>query len=162
MVTVRKATLSDLEAITAIYNDAILKTTSTFDTTPKTHEEQVQWFKAHDDRYPVLVAEQNGEVVGWASLSRWSDRCAYADTGEVSFYVRDDLRGKGIGKQIFSELVRAGKENGLHTLVSRIADESAASIYLHEKQGFFHIGTMKEVGRKFGRPIDVHLMQKML
>ena len=162
MVTVRKASLDDLEAITAIYNEAILNTTATFDTTPKNTGEQTQWFNAHDDRYPILVAERDGQVVGWASLSRWSDRCAYADTGEVSFYVRADQRGRGVGKQIFAKLIESGKEAGLHTLVSRIAGESAVSIHLHEKQGFFHIGTMREVGKKFGRLIDVHLMQKML
>jgi phosphinothricin acetyltransferase len=161
-ITVRKAKLSDLDGITEIYNDAILKTAATFDTDPKTHIEQMEWFKKHDERYPVLISVLKGEVIGWASLSRWSDRCAYADTGEISIYIKESFRGKGVGKQLFDALVKTGKEVKLHTLVSRIAGESAASIKLHEQFGFFHIGTMKEVGRKFGKLLDVHLMQKIL
>jgi len=159
---IRHANLSDLDTITEIYNDAILKTTATFDTTPKTEKEQLDWFHRHDERYPVLVAEINGKIVGWASLSRWSDRCAYADTGEISIYIREDHRGQGIGRKFLDNLVKTGKQVGLHTLVSRIAGESATSIYLHEQLGFFHIGTMREVGRKFGKLLDVHLMQRIL
>jgi L-amino acid N-acyltransferase YncA len=80
-IEIRRAVLTDLDAITAIYNDAILNTTATFDTNPKSAAEQQQWFHNHDDRHPILVAIFNGQVAGWASLSRWSDRCSYADTG---------------------------------------------------------------------------------
>ena len=73
-MNIRRATLKDLPGITEIYNDAILKTTATFDTEPKTIEEQRVWFEHHDECFPVIVAVENGVVLGWASLSRWSDR----------------------------------------------------------------------------------------
>lgn len=79
---IRRAELSDLEAITAIYNEAVLTTTATFDTEPKAAAERVAWFESHDDRHPILVAVSSGQLVGWASLSRWSERPAYDDTAE--------------------------------------------------------------------------------
>lgn len=161
-ITIRKAGLSDLDAITEIYNQAILKTTATFDTNVKSRSEQVDWFNKHDDRLPVFVAEENGRVVGWSSLSKWSDRCAYADTGEVSIYIDEAFRGNAIGKKMLAVLVNEGRKQGLHTLISRIAGESLASIRLHEREGFSHVGTLKEVGKKFGKLLDVHLMQKIL
>jgi len=158
-VHIRPAVPADVPAITAIYNDAILTTTATFDTTPKSIEEQEAWFARHGGRHPVLGAESDGVVVGWASLTEWSDRCAYADTAEVSVYVRADRRGQGIGRRLMEALVDAGRRAGLHTLIARIADGNAASVRLHEALGFEHIGVMREVGRKFGRLLDVHMMQ---
>lgn len=155
------AALEHLPAITQIYNQAILKTTATFDTTPKTLQEQEVWFAHHEPKYPVLVAEQNGSVVGWASLSRWSDRCAYSHTAEVSLYVSEEHQGQGIGKKLLQAIMGEGQKAGLHTVIARMAQDGEASINLHRSMGFEHIGTMKEVGRKFGRLLDVHLMQKI-
>ena len=81
--------------MTAIYNDAVARTTGTFDTEPKTLDQQREWFDRHGASHPVLVAEEAGRVVGWASLSPWSDRCAYARTAEVSVYVDESSRGGG-------------------------------------------------------------------
>ena len=148
-------------AITQIYNDAILKTVATFDTDPKTAEEQMMWFADHGPEYPILVADNNGLVVGWASLSRWSDRCGYSNTAEISLYVDEKHQGKGIGRKILEAIVQEGQKAGLHTLIARIAEGSEASINLHKSFGFEHIGTVKEVGRKFGKRLDVHLLQKI-
>lgn len=162
MTSIRRATLEDLPAITAIYNEAILNTTATFDTTPKTHEEQVEWFTHHDEKHPVLVAESEaGDVIGWASISEWSSRCAYAETGEVSVYVAADQRGKGIGRTLLHALDSTAQALGYHTLLARIAEGNQTSIHLHEAVGFGLVGVMKEVGSKFGKRLDVHLMQKM-
>jgi phosphinothricin acetyltransferase len=148
-----------LPAITAIYNEAIRKTVATFDTEPKTPEEQMIWFADHGPKYPILVAEESGLVAGWASLSKWSDRCAYSDAAEISLYVHEDHQGKGIGRKLLKTIVDEGKKAGLHTIIAGIAEASKASVHLHESVGFEHIGTMKEVGRKFGRLLDVYLMQ---
>ena len=161
MLAIRQAKLEDLGAITQIYNDAVLKTVATFDTEPKTAEEQMMWFADHGPECPILVAENNGLVVGWASLSRWSDRCGYSDTAEISLYVDEKHQGKGIGKKLLQAIVQKGKEAGLHTVIARIAEGSEASINLHKSVGFEHIGIMKEVGRKFGKRLDVHLLQKI-
>src|SRR3954465_14725432 len=99
-ITIRHAVLADAAAIAVIYNEAILTTTATFDTEPKSVDERTQWLKSHDERHPVLVAVVDGRVVGWASLSSWSDRCAYADTAETSFYVHSTYRGRGIGRRL--------------------------------------------------------------
>jgi len=160
MLIIRQAILEDLGAITEIYNEAILKTVATFDTEPKTLEEQKIWFANHGSKYPILVAEQDGLVVGWASLSRWSDRCAYSDTAEISLYVEEEFRGKGIGRKLMEAIIREGQKAGLHTVIARIAEGTEVSIHLHESVGFEHIGIMKEVGRKFGKLLDVYLMQK--
>ena len=161
MLTIREATLPDLGAITEIYNEAILKTVATFDTQTKTVEEQKSWFAEHGSKYPMLVAEQDGYVVGWASLSMWSDRCAYSDTAEGSLYVKEEYQGKGIGRKLLEAIIRAGQKAGLHTVVARITGGNEASIHLCESVGFEHIGVMKEVGRKFGKLLDVNLMQKI-
>jgi L-amino acid N-acyltransferase YncA len=161
MITIRRATMKDLAAITDIYNEAILKTAATFDTNPKTVEEQKPWFKSHDSKHPILVAEKDGFVIAWASLSKWSDRCAYSDTAEISIYVKEEHRGKGIGKKLMHEILDQGQKGGLHTVIARISEPNEASVRLHEAFGFEHTGTMKEVGRKFGKLLDVHLMQKI-
>lgn len=161
MGTVRRATEGDLEAITHIYNEAIRTTVATFDTQPKTMEEQKAWFSAHGPRYPILVAQEGGLVIGWASLSMWSDRCAYSDTAEISVYVKEEHKGKGVGRQLMEALMREGQAAGLHTVIARISEGNEVSIRLHRSFGFEHIGIMREVGKKFGRLIDVTLMQKI-
>ena len=160
-VTIRSARQEDLEAIVEIYNEAILKTVATFDTEPKTCDEQTVWFATHDAKNPLLVAELTGIVVGWASLSKWSDRCAYSDTAELSLYVRGDHQGKGIGRRLIEAVLDEGKKNGLHTILARITEGNDGSLHLHQSVGFTHIGTMREVGKKFGRRLDVHLLQKL-
>jgi L-amino acid N-acyltransferase len=161
MLTIRQAILPDLEAITEIYNQAILNTVATFDTETKTAEGQRGWFEQHGERHPILVAEQDGILVGWASLSAWSDRCAYSDTAEISLYIAENHRGQGIGRRLSEAIIKAGRDAGLHTLIARITEGNIASIHIAESQGFEHIGIMREVGRKSGRLLDVHLMQKI-
>jgi phosphinothricin acetyltransferase len=108
-----------------------------------------------------LAAEWNGLVVGWASLSKWSDRLAYAGTAEISLYVQSTYRGQGVGKGLITAIVAEGEKAGLHTLIARIVAGNQASICLHQAAGFEHIGVMRQVGRKFGRLLDVYLMQKI-
>ena len=158
---IRSARREDLEAITQIYNEAIRTTTATFDTDPKTLDEQKAWFENHGPKYPILVAEQNGIVSGWASLSKWSDRCAYSDTAEISLYVKEEFRGKGVGKKLLEALTQEGGKRGLHTVIARIVADNHISIHLHEGVAFEHVGIMREVGRKFGKLLDVDLMQKI-
>lgn len=160
-IRIRDATLDDLPAIAEIYNEAILKTVATFDTTPKSLEEQKKWFTSHGSKNPIIIAEENGVIVAWASLSEWSDRCAYSDAAEVSLYVREEHQEKGIGRKLLEELVKKGSRVGLHTIIARIAEGNAISVHLHESLGFEHIGIMKEVGHKFGRLLDVYMMQKI-
>ncbi|HEV7401446.1 MAG TPA: GNAT family N-acetyltransferase [Chthoniobacteraceae bacterium] len=161
-ITIRRALATDAAAIAGIYNEAILTTTATFDTEPKSVEERAQWLASHDDRHPVLVALAEGAIVGWAALTRWSDRAAYDDTAETSFYVHSTARGRGIGRKLKEAIIDEARRLGYHTLIARVAEGSLESLHLNERAGFTHVGTLKEVGRKFGRLLDVHILQKML
>lgn len=161
MLVIRPAVLTDLPAITTIYNEAILTTTATFDTEPKSESERQTWFEAHDVRHPIFVAELAGQVIGWASLSKWSERLAYADTAEISLYVHSAYRGQGVGKELMAAMVQAGEQACLHTIIARIAAGNEVSVQLHQAAGFERIGVMREVGRKFGQLLDIHLMQKI-
>lgn len=161
-ITIRPAELADAASIAEIYNEAILTTTATFDTEPKSIPERTQWLESHDNRHPVLVAEVAGKVVGWASLTRWSDRPAYEDTAETSFYVSAALRGRGVGRKLKEAIIAEARRLRFHTLIARVAEESRESLHLNESVGFILVGTLKEVGRKFGKLLDVHIMQKML
>ena len=158
---IRKAVYADVPAITGIYNEAILTTTATFDTEPKTIAAQRKWFKAHGPKNPILVAVVEDKVIGWASLSAYSDRCAYTNTAELSLYVKESFRNQGIGKELIQAVLEEGKKAGLHTVISRIAGGNDVSINLHHQFGFEDIGVMKEVGDKFGQLLNVYLLQKM-
>jgi phosphinothricin acetyltransferase len=155
----RPATIEDLPGILAIYNESVLNGTATFDTEPRSPEKQAEWFARHKANHPVLVAEELGEILGWASLSPWSDRCAYNTTVEVSVYLAPEQRGKGLGFRLLHAVTEAGKAAGNHTILSRITSDNAASLRIHEKCGYRTVGTMKEVGFKFGRFLDVVMMQ---
>jgi L-amino acid N-acyltransferase YncA len=161
-VRVRPATPSDIAAITEIYNDAVRTTTGTFDTEPRTIEDRTGWFRAHDARQPVFVAERGDRVLGWGAVSAWSDRRAYDGTGEVSVYVETPSRGQGIGRALLETLVQSARTLRYHTLLARVSDGNDSSLRLHAAAGFTPVGVMREVGVKFGRRLDVHLLQRML
>ncbi|HEY2761418.1 MAG TPA: GNAT family N-acetyltransferase [Pirellulales bacterium] len=161
-VLIRTAQERDLEAINDIYNEAVLTTTATFDTQPKTLAERAEWFVHHGERHPVLVAESNGKIVGWASLSEYSPRKAYDHTAESSVYVKSEFRGQRIGRALQDALIVESRRLKFYTLIARVTAESAASMRLHESCGFRHVGCLKEVGRKFGRILDVHFLQLIL
>jgi phosphinothricin acetyltransferase len=108
------------------------------------------------------VTVVDGKVVGWASLTRWSERRAYDDTAETSFYVHSMYRGRGIGRRLKEAIIEEARRLRYHTLIACVAEGSHQSIHLNESAGFVHVGTLKEVGRKSGKLLDVHIMQKML
>src|SRR5262249_39534987 len=116
----------------------------------------------HDERHPVLVAEVEGRVVGWASLSVWSRRPAYNQTAETSFYVKSEYRGRGIGRQLKGAIIEEARRLGYSTILAGMAEGSDASAHLNRSFGFEVVGTFKDVGRKFGKVLDVTYMQKFL
>lgn len=161
MIKIRNAEINDLNEITDIYNWAILNTTATFDTELKTLKEQKAWFENHGEKNPIKVAELNNEIIGWAALSKYSNRCAYSDTAEISLYVKTGHMNQGIGKKLMTNILKSGKNVGLHVLIARITEGNENSIHLHEKFGFELVGLLKEVGNKFGKRLNVYLMQKV-
>jgi len=162
MLNIRHATVSDVDSITEIYNEAILTTTATFDMEPKTRENRKAWFESHDDRHPILVAELDAKVVGWSCLSEWKPRAAYADTAETSFYVKAEHRGNGIGRQLKEAIIEEARRLKFHTLIAGAAEGSDASLHLNKSFGFEVVGTFKQIGRKFGKALDVTYLQKFL
>ncbi|MBN1571604.1 MAG: GNAT family N-acetyltransferase [Deltaproteobacteria bacterium] len=156
---IRRMTMADLGAVTWIYNEAVCTTTATFDTEPRSLKDQEEWFLGHGPKHPVLVSEVGERVVGWASLSKWSDRGAYAGTAELSVYVEGRHRGKGVGRRLVTAVVEEGKKAGLHTLIARIATGNDRSIGLFKSLGFEEVGTLREVGHKFGSYHGVIYMQ---
>jgi L-amino acid N-acyltransferase len=160
--TVRLAERRDAGAIRAIYNLEVAESTVTFDLVPRTLDEQVDWINAHSGAHPAVVADEDGEVVGFGSLSPFKERPAYSPTVEDSVYVRRDRRGQGIGRLLLEDLLRLAVDHGFHTVMARIVGNHEASIALHVTCAFELVGTEREVGRKFGHWLDVVEMQRML
>ena len=152
---VRRATSSDAAAIAAIYNHAVERTTASFDTEPKSAEDRAGWLSGRAERHPVIVSEDAGEVVGWGALSPYSERPAYDATAEISIYVAEGRHRRGIGRTLSRELLAMAPSLGLHVILARICTENEASIEMVRSLGFRDAGTMHEVGRKFGRWLDV-------
>lgn len=154
---IRKATIEDLPALTDIYNYEVEYGTSTMDLTPKTLEERREWFYQHGtSRHPLFVAEIDGTVVGYVTLSPYREKEAYRSTAELSIYVALEARGQGVASALMEyvlEQVRQNKE--IHTVVSVITGGNKASRKLHEKFGFTFCGTIREVGMKFGHYLDI-------
>ena len=117
-VTIRTAQEADVEAIAEIYNQAIVSSAATFDSEPKSVDQQRAWFRAHDAKHPILVAEIDGDDVGWSALSAWSDRPASAETAESSTCIREDSHGQGIGRQLKEAMLEEGRRVGLHTIIA--------------------------------------------
>jgi L-amino acid N-acyltransferase len=159
---VRLARQEDAEAIRAIYNVEVTGSTVTFDLKPRTAEEQRAWVARHQGAHPAVVALDGPRVVGFGSLSPFRDRAAYATTVEDSLYVDEAWRGRGVGRLLLDELMDLALSRGFHAVIARIAGGNEPSIALHGACGFAMVGVEREVGRKFGRWIDVAVMQRML
>lgn len=162
--SLRPATEADLEAMAAVYADAVLKGTATFEETPPDPEEmgrRLASVQALD--LPWLVAEADGAVVGYAYLGPFRTRASYRYTVETSIYLAPQALRKGWGGALLDALVQSAAEAGLHQMVAVIGDSAnTASIGLHASRGFEIVGVYRDVGWKFGRWLDVVLMQRSL
>lgn len=161
---IRPASERDLPAIAAIYNHEVAHGVATFDTEPWDRESTARWFAAHDpSRRPVLVAVAgDGTVVGWASLSDWSTRCAYLRAAENSVYVHAEHRGRGVGRMLLEAVLDRAPGSGVKVVLARIETSGVASRALHIACGFVSVGVMHRVGEKFGRVLDVELFERSL
>ena len=160
---IRVATEADLPAISDIYNYYVLRSTCTYQLEPETLADRQAWFRGHSpDKYPVTVAEENGEIIGWGSLSKFRDRAAYEPTVEASVYIRHDRHRRGIGRRILVDLIERARQIGFHSLIGGASGDQHASIALQETLGFQHVGNFREVGYKFGQRLDVVFLQLML
>ncbi len=161
---IRDAAEADLPALRDIFNDAVLNTTAIWMDNVVDLANRQAWFAARAQQgYPILVAENaDGEVVGYASFGDWRPFDGFCHTVEHSVYIRVDQRGKGLGPQLLTALIERAKACDKHVMVAAIESGNAASIGLHQRLGFAITGQMPQVGRKFGRWLDLTFMQLIL
>lgn len=160
-VVLRTATTADLPSMAEIYNDAVLHSLATFDLEPQPPElfaARVASTRAGDH---VVVAEAQGRLVGMAYAVTYRARPAYDGTRETSVYLAADARGRGLGRALYDELLRRVDADGIHTCLAVIAQPNPASEALHTAVGFRHVGTLRDVGRKFDRWVDTALWQRL-
>lgn len=159
---IRLACAEDLEAINAIYNHYVLHSTCTYQEQPEPIEGRRDWFARHGAAHPVTVAEVDGRIVGWGSLSAYHARSAYRYTVENSVYVDHAFHRRGIGSALLRDLIARARALGHHTVIAGIDASQTASIGLHARFGFEQVGQLREVGLKFGRWLDVVYMELRL
>jgi L-amino acid N-acyltransferase len=162
-VTVRAAVHADVPAILDIYNDAVLKTTASYDYEPRSLAHRLSWFEDHErNGLPVFVVEEKRRVLGWSALNRFHDRMGYRFTLENSIYIAEPFRGRGLGKQLMPPLIASARARSFHVIVAVIDASNEASVRLHARFGFQVAGNLREVGFKFGRWLNVVYMQLVL
>jgi L-amino acid N-acyltransferase len=159
---IRLAAEADLDAINEIYNHYVHRSTCTYQEESETMESRRLWLARHGEMHPVTVALVEGRVVGWGSLSPYHSRCAYRYTVENSVYVHHEFQRRGIGGMLLEDLIGRARQVGHHSIIAAIDGEQSASIALHEKFGFQHVGRFSQVGFKFQRWLDVVYMQLLL
>ena len=161
--TIRPYKTEDLQAIVEIINFNILNSTALYDYHPRTLEQQQAIFEDKLKKgFPIIVATMDNRIVGFGYYSEFRFREAYRFTVEHSVYVANDYYGKGIGKQLFSELISLAKKQKLHTMVAVIDSENQSSVVFHERFGFATVGIIKESGYKFDRWLHSVIMQLLL
>ncbi len=163
MIEVRDASADDLPAMLAIYNDVIATTTAVYREDPATLDDRVVWWQdrvAHG--YPVLVADDGREVLGFASFGDFRAWPGYRFTVEHSVHVRSDGRGRGVGHVLMTALLARARALGKHVMIAGVDADNAGSIRFHERLGFERAGHLREVGFKFGRRLDLVFLQRIL
>lgn len=160
---IRNAETKDVQAVLDIVNHEIKNSTVVYDYTERSFDEQLEWFKKKtDDRMPVIVAEKDNEILGFATFGIFRPREAYKYSVEHSIYIHKDARGLGIGKLLMSNLIDLAQKNGFHTMIAGINATNQSSIDFHKKFGFEEIGVFKEVGYKFDKWLDLTFLQLFL
>jgi phosphinothricin acetyltransferase len=163
MVEIRDASEDDLPAILDIYNEVLTTSTAIYRDEPATLDERAAWFASRRaEGHPVLVAVESGEVVGLATYGGFRAWPGYRFTVEHSVHVRADRRGRGIGDLLMRPLIDRAVGAGMHVMIAGIDADNAGSIRFHERLGFTRAAHLHEVGFKFGRWLDLVLMQRIL
>jgi L-amino acid N-acyltransferase YncA len=159
-ITVRQATPADADAIASIYNDGIRGRGATFETRERTRADILAWFA--DPRFPILVADDLGEVVGWAAASSYRARECYAGIAEYSIYVATSHHGRGVGNVLMPHFLEALEQAGFWKVLSRLFPENAASRALCARHGFREVGVYQRHGRLDGAWRDTLIVERLL
>jgi L-amino acid N-acyltransferase YncA len=162
VTTVRLATADDLAGVAAIYDEQVRTGISTFDLEPPPASYWQHRLDSRETGDHFLVADLDGEVVGFAYSSSYRPRPAYRLTRETSVYLAEQARGRGLGRRLYDDLLARLTADGIHVALALVALPNPASVALHEACGFEHLGTMREVGWKFDRWIDTAWYQRTL
>ncbi|QPK79816.1 N-acetyltransferase [Corynebacterium lizhenjunii] len=160
---IREATLADVPAMTAILNWAITQTDALFRANEATVAEREEFHRQLEaDGYPCLVAEENGQLLGWALYKPYRDPQLWYRACEDTIYIDPAAHGRGVGTALMAELVaRACADPKAHSLIAQITGANSASVALHRKHGFSQVGTLRQVARKFDRFLDLHILQRL-
>ena len=168
-IRTRRVTLTDAEALRAIYNLEVTESTVTMDLVPRTLEVQKEWVRHHSGVFGAIVAVDDDplypdveRVLGFASISPWKAKPAYSTSVENSVYVHREHQNRGLGRFLLDEILHLATDSGFHACFARIMAGHEASIRLHASRGFELVGVEREVARKFGRWIDLTVMQRLL
>lgn len=156
-VAIEPMRLEDWPAVRAIYSEGIATGNATFE---QTAPEWEKWDASHLPDARIVARSGAGDVLGWAALSGVSSRCVYAGVAEVSLYIAERARGRGLGRQLMARLIAESEAQGIWTLQAGIFPENAASIALHERAGFRIVGRRERLGQMNGRWRDVVLMER--
>lgn len=161
---IRKACDSDIKELLDIYNYEVENGVATLDIQPKNMEQWTCWYKAHNiNNHPLIVAQADDAIAGYASLSPYREKEAYKSTVELSVYVHNEYRQQGVATMLMDNILKlAAEDERTHMVVSVITSGNEASCKLHQKFGFEFCGTIKEVGEKFGRLLDIDNYQLIL
>ena len=152
----------DAPAIMAIYNRYITRTTVSFETKPLSENSMLERIEAISSEFPYFVYEYDGAVVGYCYAHLWKERAAYSKTLETTVYLAPEACGKGFGAELMHHLIEACRERGFHSLIACITAENSRSVAFHEALGFRKVSHFRQVGRKFGRWLDVVDLQLLL
>jgi phosphinothricin acetyltransferase len=161
-VIIRGAAPSDAGAICEIHNQGIVDRVATLDTTLRTPDAVRSWLAEHGAKLPVIVAEADGRLVGWASLNRFNPRAAYDHVADFSVYVERASRGKGIGRRLLDRLIELARERAYHKMVLSALASNDAGIALYTRAGFTRVGVYREQGQLDGKWVDTLIMEKLL
>lgn len=159
---IRKVDLRDADQIADIYNHYVRNTIITFEEAELSSETMERRITTVTQKYPWLVFEENGEILGYAYASEWRSRSAYRFTAETAIYLKPNISAKGIGTRLYQQLLQQLKNDGFHVLMGVISLPNEASIKLHEKLGFTKVAHFPEVGYKFNKWVDVGYWQLTL
>ena len=161
-IHIRNATLDDSAAIAEIYNQGIEDRVATFETARRSADDQRAWLRAIAGRYPGVVAQIDGEIIGWAGAGPYRTRECYRGIGEFSMYVHRDWRGRGVGDLLVAALINEAERLGLWKLLSRIFPFNEASRALCQKHGFREVGVYEKHARLDGRWLDVVIVERLI
>jgi phosphinothricin acetyltransferase len=162
-MNIRDAALADIPQITEIYNSIVLTSTAIYNDRPVTAEERSDWWMRRIEHgFPVVVAAESESILGYGSFGEFRSWPGYRFTVEGTVHIREDIRGRGVGKLLLAELIARAQAMGKHVMVAGVDSENEASLNFLKRQGFLDAGQLREVGYKFGRRLNLNFLQYFL